>query len=151
MAESIAILGVVASIVQFVDFGIRLLTKTQNMYRSADGLLKEHVEISEITDDVKKLTGQILTSSTDYGQIVNENFKNLVKTCEDLSNKLLHLLKKLRRKEGKAKTWQSVKASFNSIRRVQEVQNIYKRLWGVREQICFHLTVMLRYRITYRE
>lgn len=151
MAESIAILGVVASIVQFVDFGIRLLTKTQDMYRSADGLLKEHVEISEITDDVKKLTGQILTSSTDYGQIVNENFKNLVKTCEDLSNKLLHLLKKLRRKEGKAKTWQSVKASFNSIRRVQEVQNIYKRLWGVREQICFHLTVMLRYRITYRE
>lgn len=145
MAESLAALGTAANIVQFVDFGIRLFGKTQEIYQSADGSLKEHVEISQITDDVISLSHKIRTSSTVYGPIGTGPLKTLVDTCDGISTEMQHLLGKMRRRSQGKKTWQSVKASIHSIRKAREVQGIDMRLWRVRAQICFHLTTMLQY------
>lgn len=105
---------------------------------------RQHVEIEDITEDVKTLAGQILNSTAKLGQAQDTGLTNLILNCEALSDELLQLLAKLRRKNGKIKSWQSAKATMHGIRGAKEVQNIEKRLWILKDQICLHLTANLR-------
>ena len=56
-------LSVAGNIIQFIDFGVRLLSKARELYKSPDGTLAVHDEITLITADLKALMKKLRQSA----------------------------------------------------------------------------------------
>jgi len=54
--DPVSTLSLAAAIVQFVDFGCRVLDKSQEIYKSASGNLAENIETQSVTEQLKTLT-----------------------------------------------------------------------------------------------
>lgn len=66
---------------------------------------------------------------------------SLAKECEDLSQQLLQVLEKLKRKDGSKR--EALKASLRSMRKESEITSIEKRLVEYRAEIVFRLSIIL--------
>ena len=53
MLDPFSAISLASSIVQFVDFGKRLVSEGRELYESADGALAKHVELEAIIKDIK--------------------------------------------------------------------------------------------------
>ncbi len=47
--DPIIVLGIASNDVQFVDFGIKIVSKGREVYKSADGKLAENVDLEAVT------------------------------------------------------------------------------------------------------
>lgn len=54
--EALTALSVASSVIQFVDFGSKLLSRSRKLYKSTQGVLTENVDIEVITVDLINLT-----------------------------------------------------------------------------------------------
>ncbi|RDW84270.1 hypothetical protein BP6252_01860 [Coleophoma cylindrospora] len=54
--EALTALSVASSVIQFVDFGSKLLSNTRKLYKSSQGVLTENVDVEIITHDLSSLT-----------------------------------------------------------------------------------------------
>ncbi|RDW60295.1 hypothetical protein BP5796_11901 [Coleophoma crateriformis] len=54
--DALTALSVASSVIQFVDFGSKLLSNTRKLYKSARGVLTENVDVEIITHDLSNLT-----------------------------------------------------------------------------------------------
>lgn len=46
--DPLSSLGVAGNVIQFVDFGIKLVARFNQIYRSADGALQKNNDLSEV-------------------------------------------------------------------------------------------------------
>ena len=53
--EPLTALSVATSVIQFVDFGSKLLSNSRKLYKSADGVLQENLDTEVLTNDLQKL------------------------------------------------------------------------------------------------
>ncbi|KAJ8119202.1 hypothetical protein ONZ43_g3805 [Nemania bipapillata] len=93
--DPISILGIAAGVVQFIDFGSRLLSKTKTAYISASNQAREVVAVSVVIDDLEYF-GELLASGigqlgpgipiTDSNAPVTDLERdNLLQICKDCS------------------------------------------------------------------
>lgn len=52
MFEGLAVVGVVSSIVQLVDFSSKFLSTRFELYKSADGALADNMTVEQVTTDL---------------------------------------------------------------------------------------------------
>ena len=52
MFEGLAVVGVVSSIVQLVDFSSKILSTRFELYKSADGPLADNMTVEQVTTDL---------------------------------------------------------------------------------------------------
>jgi hypothetical protein len=60
--EPLSVLSVAASIVQFIDFGTKLISKSRELATSSTGALVEHGEMIATSNRLKELDDGLLTS-----------------------------------------------------------------------------------------
>ncbi|KAK3997832.1 hypothetical protein QBC44DRAFT_364028 [Cladorrhinum sp. PSN332] len=58
-------LSVAAGVIQFADFGARLLTRSVQIYHSEDGLTREEDELDSVSRNLRELAQNIQSTSTD--------------------------------------------------------------------------------------
>lgn len=46
--DPLSSLGVAGNVIQFIDFGIKLVSRFKQIYRSADGALQENNDLSDV-------------------------------------------------------------------------------------------------------
>jgi hypothetical protein len=141
MAATLAAVGLISNIVQFVDFGTKLLSTSRALYRSTEGALQENVDLEEITVSIKSVAQGIADSSIG----INEpELRQLVGTCATLADELLALLSRLKIDSTKNRHLEVIRKSFKSLRFRRTVHEINERLWKVRDQVCIQLNYLLR-------
>ncbi len=60
--EALVVLGLVPNIAQFVGFADVFVSKTREIYKSGDGVLKAHLTVLAVTEDTKTLTDKLYQS-----------------------------------------------------------------------------------------
>jgi hypothetical protein len=55
MLDPFTTLSLVGNLIQFIDFSSKLVTKGREIYRSADGALRENLEVEVVTADFSKV------------------------------------------------------------------------------------------------
>jgi hypothetical protein len=149
MAEAFAAIGLAGNIVQFLDLGTILLLKGQELYKSADGALKENLEIEKLASEVKSLS-QKLTSETHCRFLSDSTtehtvaIRKLANTSHGLAEELLDILRSLKIDKKKIKRWDSFKKSFRSVMKKDKIRDLERRLGNIREEICLQLVVLLK-------
>jgi len=141
MAETLAAIGLASSIMQFVDCGIRWASRAQELYKSVDGCLKENSELEGVINDLRAmlvgLNGSLLSGEPEL--------EALVLACSQLADELRGILRALRVDQKKSPWKESVMKGFESMRKKSQMLDIERRLFRLRDQICAHLNILLRY------
>ena len=110
--DPVTALSLASNVIQFVDFGSKLLSKTRELHKSTTGALSEDIELEIITDDLKVLSSQLQfpQSSQVYGHDLDESENSLVALsvkCTAISEELLGALNQLKVGDGLNNRWRS--------------------------------------------
>ena len=127
--ESLAALSLAGNIVQFVDFGCRLFSKSRELYRSSDGVLTENAELENIANSLTALRNGL---KVDYSQaqpksIDYTNLRLLAMDCESIAAELLEALRDLKVKDPQEKL-QCFRTALKRIWRAKKIEDVSKRL-----------------------
>lgn len=113
MAEALAAVGLASSIIQFLDFGTRLLLTGRALYHSTEGALQENVDFEKVTMSIKSFAQKI---TGDTISIHEPELRDLAGTCVNLANDLLSLLSRLKIDRTKNRQLEMIRKSFKSLR-----------------------------------
>ena len=99
--DALSLIGLAGNIVQFLDFGFKLVSKGHEIYRSSEKVSIQHFELTSTTNDLRLVTDQsakgLSFSQPDVYPIEDEEpLIKLGKTCSEVANKLLVLLDAIR-------------------------------------------------------
>lgn len=144
--ESLAALGIAANIIQFVEFGCNLFSKSRALYKASDTRVEESVELEIISKALKRLSNDLIAipSSTMSQSQAEANLQAeadllpLAKRCQAIADELLVALDKLQVNGGKGK-WQCFRSALKRIWKSHEIDDMARRL----DSICGHLTSCL--------
>ena len=127
--ESLAALSLAGNIVQFIDFGCRLFSKSRELYRSSNGVLAENVELENIANSLIMLS-EGLTDGSDQMSIQSPDYVNLMslaKNCKSIASELLRTLDRFKVKEPQKK-WQSFRVALRRLWSSKKIKEMSKRL-----------------------
>ena len=85
--DPLSAISIAAAVVQFVDYGSRLLQDTVEIYRSSTGKSRDKLEISSISRDLAALSDEVESRLTVLGGS-EEIFVRLCGTCRDIGKEL---------------------------------------------------------------
>ncbi|THV45359.1 hypothetical protein BGAL_0498g00040 [Botrytis galanthina] len=94
MFGPLSTLSLAATIVQFVDFGSRIIATATELHHSSEGALANNLELSTIISDLSSISNGLSVRSS--GQRMHSYNKDelalmgLTSQCKELSDKLLH-------------------------------------------------------------
>jgi hypothetical protein len=138
--EALTAISLVGNIVQFVDFGSKLISKSAQLYRSSEGALAENIDIEMATNDLVLLNNQLKTGASTTGDTALER---LCKSCNDTADDLLAALDKVKVK-GKQQKWKSIRKALQSEWSKGEIGQLEQRLAMFRDELNLHVVVDLR-------
>jgi len=150
MAESFAILGIVANIAQFTEYALILVPETREILASARGVTEENLDIELIVrtiQDRHETLVQSTASGTETGIPSRGELAilKLADRCEPITKDLVKMLEKLRVKNSKFPKLESLRAALIASAKKPAIQALKQRLLDIETQIGHEMTKMLKY------
>ncbi|CZR63095.1 uncharacterized protein PAC_12992 [Phialocephala subalpina] len=140
--DPLSALSVAGTIIQFVDFGTKLLTSSVQLYKSSRGSLKAHEELELIVADLQSVIVKLRGTDTlvaghtveEASSLVREDDdqqQSFMKICDEatrIADELLMRLNALRVKDGKNRVWQCLKTAVREAWTKSEIDSLMERL-----------------------
>lgn len=155
--EGFAALGVASNIVQFVEFGCRLFSQSKELYRSSNGLANEAVELENITQSLRHLSGNLMVEHSGWNQrLSNDNqissddsdveledndeadLMLIARNCKSIADELSEALNQLRVKDP-GKKWQCFRVALKRVWKPKKIDDMSRRM----ERLSSQLTICL--------
>ena len=143
MLDPLTALSVAGTIVQFIDFSTKLISKGNEIYYSADGTSIGNAELEVIANNLREL-GARLQQVPHPGTAENEALRRLAKQCEIVAKELVLVLEKLKIRGTANRWWKSVQQAFKALLSKDEVDAILLRLVHFRDELNLHILVSMR-------
>jgi len=129
MAEAIAIIGIVSSIVQLIDFSSKVAARLDDFATSAGEIPRafRHIktELPLITDSLRRIKEQTQSGAVDKESI--EALEPVIKNCNNEIGRLKNILDKAVPSVG-ASSWERRKKAFLSLGKDKQVEEIAESL-----------------------
>lgn len=149
LLDPLTALSVAGTVVQFVDYATRLVSKGQQIYRSVDGALLENLELQTVTEDLFKLSNRLNTSvhqgvSSKQLSLDEQALESLAIACRDIAQELLEHLERLKVK-GETRKLKSFYKALKSVWNKADLDDLVERLSRYREELEVHLLVSIKF------
>ncbi|KAI9935071.1 hypothetical protein MW887_000692 [Aspergillus wentii] len=138
-------LSVATSVVQFVDFGTKLISKSREIYKSADGVLADHAEQAAVSSKLADLTRRLSTFADGYETKLSSAEKALQEValdCLQVANEFGCAIDQLM-VNGKHRKWKSLRQALKSVWKKEEMEERLVRLDRLRQLVIVHLLVVI--------
>jgi hypothetical protein len=100
--DPLTALSTAGTIIQFVDFGIKVLVAGNSLYRSTTGAIPENVELEWVTRDLMSLVTKLSQAGNFSEPSPDSVYLNeICAKCEEIGRNLLGRLKRLKLKSNK--------------------------------------------------
>jgi hypothetical protein len=146
--DPLTALSLAGTIVQFVDFGSKLISRSQEMYRSVNGSLSVNEELDLVTQTLLKLVAKLQrprelevlaeSDADDYQSLVE-----LCYSCAQVAEEIIAKLESLKI-TGKPRRWRSLQQAVKSCWTERDLDALFKRLSMLRQALETHVVVGLR-------
>jgi hypothetical protein len=139
MLDPLSAIGLASAIVQFIDFGFKLVSEGIDLYEN--GALTENEELELITSDLESLANNLGTSSSQLqtNSPDEKALQELAFRCNDLATELLTILDTLKpQRQGSTKLrhgLESVRVAVRNARKKGKIQTIESRLEKLQKQL----------------
>ena len=154
MLDPLTAISLASAVVQFTDFGIKLVTGTIELYHSADGLSGERSNLEKRITLVRKYAETIILSSKDNSDDdpASENDKelgDLAAICKGIASELLSVLDDLKVKKNASpgRKWESFRKAVVALtpHNKNKIEVLDKRLNFVKEEMLNRIQFIMRY------
>ncbi|KAG8534382.1 uncharacterized protein KY384_001227 [Bacidia gigantensis] len=139
-------LGLAGNIIQFIDFGSKIVSSSFDIYKSVDGSSSVSRELISLTESLEESCDSLLehqNSMTRHRSIKAEkDLLDLSRSCKELAEEFLGRLQSLKVNGGNRK-WQSLRQAVKSAWKEKESQVFAERLEKYRSQILLLLVQIL--------
>ena len=144
--ESMAALGLASNIIQFVDFGCRLFSKSRELYQSTEDSVAEHIELDNIASFLSRISQTLTVSNPSPGHAPREEsqVESLASTCKKIADELSHALDQLKAKGPKRKKWQCFRITLKRIWKSEQIDAMARRLDSCSSALTLSLVQILR-------
>lgn len=151
VAETLAAIGLAGNIVQFLDFSVKLLKQSHDIYRStlgaSDDIVDAEIAIKDLMHATQRLRISLHPPETSSTLTAAEtSLDELRQRCFETGQEFLKLLNKLTIK-GHCTRWKSIKLALAKEWKDGTFKELERWLTGLREEMHFHVTVTLREQI----
>jgi WD40 repeat protein len=138
--EILAAIGLAGNIIQFVDFGGKLISKTAEIYKSGAGALVENVDIETTTNDLALLSATLQGSADSADDTA---LRELCQSCNIVAKRLLSALNKVK-VQGNKQKWKSFRKALRSVWSEEDILSLEQRLARLRDELNLRVVVDLR-------
>jgi hypothetical protein len=138
--EALPIIGLASNVVQFVEFGIKLIGKSTELYRSSEGALAENIDVEKATEHLLLLNNKLKAGASTTG---DNTLQRLCESCKSTADELLVALNKIKC-NGKQDRWKSIRKALRSVWSKEKIHELEGRLARFREELNLHMNVDLR-------
>jgi hypothetical protein len=144
MLDPLSAASLAAAILQFVDFGSKIIVSGYETYRSTQGATEENVDLEYLTQKLYKFQDQLSTSSSKLVHS-DQELQKLAQKCSYIAGDLLVLLDSLKVKEkGLVRTWEALRQSCRLVWKKDEIAKKEKLLDSITGQVNSRLLYMIR-------
>ncbi|PNP58257.1 hypothetical protein THARTR1_01772 [Trichoderma harzianum] len=137
--------GIAAAVVQFADFGFRLIYSAYELYKSPSGQRSEYIDLSVVSQDLVRLANAIRAKLDESQGPGGEVFIRLYRECKSTNSELQSILKKLRvRGSGKIElAADGLRVAFRQVAAAGDIEKLADRLSQIRQQMNVGLLYLL--------
>jgi len=150
MMDPFSALSVAANIVQFVVYGINIVSKGNKLYKSVDGALIENTELQEATSRLQQLTRtfqESLGQSLPRGSSAQDDqaLEKICDECAAVSQQMIEKLEKLKvPKDHPHKKWKSFRQALKSVWSKDKIEEVAQKLANLRLELDTHVLMSVR-------
>ena len=153
MLDPLTAVSLASSVVQFVDFGIKVVTESIELYHSVDGssgdlsdLETKIVRTRELAQKIEVVVEQ--NREREHVSEDENTLKNLAISCNSITSDLLTILDGLKNKKsaGPGRKWESLQKAVKAQTpwNKAKIESLEKRLLRVRLAIFEQIQIMMR-------
>lgn len=142
MLDPINAIGLASSIVQFVQFGTKLVSEGLELYQSNDGALARNSELEAIVKDINERS-KILINTPQLSED-DVAMQKLAESSRKIADELLKKLSSLRTPESH-KRLQSSRKTLAAAWKKDKIADLERRLCRLQTQINERLVFMMRF------
>lgn len=152
--DPLTALSVAGTIVQFADFGTKLLSEGCAMYKSSIGVLSTNQELDLVTSDLRAVIGKLeklfqwqFVSISPTGE-EQEDFNMVEKICDDatkLAEEIVVRVNELKVKGRKYRKWKSFRQAIKSAWTREEISSLVKRRGALKDALLTRVTYSIWY------
>lgn len=152
MLNPLDAVSLASAIVQFVDYGSKLIGSGLEIYRSASGVTEEHLHSETVTLHLKDLSGKIsdkkVTFSSGLSTVAHAhddgNLCVLAARTVDIAKELLECLDGLKiSQDVKFRSWSALRQAVRSLWSASKIDDLQSRLDGLRGEIALQLLTIV--------
>jgi hypothetical protein len=144
MLEALSAIALASSIIQFVEFGSKILASGYETYHSVHGTTDENVSLEYLTQSLYKFQDQLSTPSKPHEHSDHE-LQNLAKQCSYLAGDLLLLFDSLKVKEtGLVRTWEALRQSCRQAWKKDDIAKKWEQLNSINGLVTSRMVYMIR-------
>ncbi|OCK84564.1 hypothetical protein K432DRAFT_282313, partial [Lepidopterella palustris CBS 459.81] len=129
--EVLAAIGLAGNIIQFIDFGGKLISKTAEIQKSGAGALADNINIETATNDLALLSTKLHDSAKSTGDTA---LQELCQSCNTVATELLTVLGTIK-VHGKQHKWKSFRKALQSVWSKDEIALLEQRLARFRDEL----------------
>jgi hypothetical protein len=140
--DLLTVISLVGNIVQFVDFGSKLLSNAIELYRSPVGRLAGHHQLELVTTDLHALISKLRQSfqpgnhcSSEKIEAQRKCFEAICDEAAKVAEELATRLDKLKVKDGKLRKWHSLQYAVETAWSRNEILELKKQLSGLEDAL----------------
>ncbi len=143
--DPLTALGLASNVIQLISFTNDLISKSRQIYRSANGELVEHLELETIAKSLQDLSSDIPTELRGMKSLTRteKQLRDICTGCKQVSKELIDVIDGLKA-TGEHKKWNSFRQALNSVWKEDTINALSKRLERYRSQLDTALLVSLR-------
>ncbi|KAF8855734.1 hypothetical protein BDZ45DRAFT_746174 [Acephala macrosclerotiorum] len=152
--DPLTALSVATSVIQVVDFSLKIVSKSRDLYRSNGGVLEENGETETVTirpedltsrlqypEDIQDRTGQHGTDE----RTQHNRLRDICQECSEASDELIAFLGKLKvPKWSENRKWKSFRQALKSVWSKKAIDQMASRLEVLRAELDSHILEILR-------
>lgn len=144
MLEPLSAISLASAIIQFVDFGSKVLSSGYETYCSTHGATEDNINLESLTQSLYMLHDQLSTPSKRPTHNDRE-LQKLAQMCSNLAGDLLVLLDSFKVKEhGLIRTWDALRRSCRLVWKKDEIARKEQMLNSITGQVNSRLLDMIR-------
>ncbi|RAH54201.1 hypothetical protein BO85DRAFT_428055 [Aspergillus piperis CBS 112811] len=141
--DPLTAVGLASNIISFVDFTTQVISRCEELYRSASGATTENLELEELATNIRRLAEE--TRCTKKDKIL----ESLSSQCISVSDELIALLNSVKVKSDR-RGWASIHQALKSVWKQSDIDDLQQRLNRIQAQLYDHLITHQQREIDYK-
>jgi len=142
--DPLAAVSLAGTVIQFLDFAGKIVSKSHELYTVQDGALAGNIELQDATDRLttlsktlgsasRKSRGSQSKSTASHAQ----SLKMIVQSCVATAKELTEVLEGLKVRDNRK--WTSVYQALRSVWKQDKIDGLAQNIKGYRDEMVIHL------------